>query len=57
MESAIGKSEMKWLLFTELWEFQSNYLLLYSNHQFITLPKDQVNPEFIAFISAHLKPV
>jgi hypothetical protein len=56
VESAIGKSEMKWLLFTELWEFPSNYLLLYGNHQFITLPEDQVNPEFIASIRGHLKP-
>jgi hypothetical protein len=56
VESAIGKSETKWKIYTELWEFATNYLLFYANHQFITLPKDQVNPEFIAFIRAHLKP-
>jgi hypothetical protein len=50
LESAVGKSEMKWFLFTELWEFPTNYLLLYSSNQFLTLPKDQVTPEFIGFI-------
>ena len=55
VESAIGKSAMKWLLFSELWEFPTNYLLLYSNHQFITLPKDQITPDLINFIRGRLK--
>jgi len=46
----MGKSDMKWLLFTELWEFPTNYLPLYANHQFITLPRDQVTTAFIGFI-------
>ena len=50
VESAMGKSDMKWLLFTELWEFPTNYLPLYANHQFITLPRDQVTTAFIGFI-------
>ena len=54
VESATGKSEMKWLLFSELWEFPTNYLLLYANHQFITLPKNQVTPAFIDFIRGKL---
>jgi hypothetical protein len=54
VESAIGKSEIEWKVFTELWEFQTNYLLLFTDHNFITLPKNQINPEFAAFIRSHL---
>jgi hypothetical protein len=56
LESAIGKSETNWKIYTELWEFPTNYLLFYTNYQFLTLPKDQVSAEFIAFIRSHLKP-
>jgi len=54
LESEIGKSELKWKTFTELWEFQTNYLLLFTDFNFLTLPKDQVPPEFVAFIKEHL---
>jgi hypothetical protein len=54
VDSALGKSEMSWKLFSELWEFPTNYLLLYTNHQFITLPKKQVPSEFIDRIRAKL---
>jgi hypothetical protein len=56
IESAIGKSETNWKIYTELWEFPTNYLLFYTNFQFLTLPKDQVSTEFIDFIKRHLKP-
>ena len=55
-ESEIGKSEVKWKMFTELWECRSAYLLVFTNRHFLTLPKDQVTHEAIAFIRAHLKP-
>lgn len=54
IESAIGKSEMNWKLFSELWEFPEMYLLLYNNNQFITLPKDQVQFVLIDFIRGKL---
>lgn len=54
-ESAVGKSEIKWHIFTKLWEFPAEYLLFYSNNQFLTLPRSQVSPEFIEFIRKHLK--
>ena len=54
LESEIGKSELKWKTFTELWEFHTNYLLLFTDYNFLTLPKDQVSPEFVAFIKEHL---
>jgi hypothetical protein len=53
-ESANGKSETRWKIYDRLWEFSTEYLLFYHGEQFITLPKDQVPPEFIAFIRAHL---
>ena len=54
LESKLGKSEMNWPIFTGLWEFQTAYLLFYHNHQFITLPKSQVTPDFINFIRTKL---
>jgi hypothetical protein len=55
-ESEVGKSEVKWKMFAELWEFLSAYLLLFTNRHFLTLPKDQTPPEAVAFIREHLKP-
>ena len=55
IESKIGKSEMNWPIFTELWEFQKVYLLFYHSYQFITLPKNQVTPDYIAFIKTKLQ--
>jgi hypothetical protein len=54
IESAIGKSETTWKIYGQLWEFPSEYLLFYHGEQFITLPKDHLPPDFIAFIRAHL---
>jgi hypothetical protein len=45
--SAIGTSCMAWKVFSEIWDTPKSHLLLYTNHQFVTLPKDQVSPEFI----------
>ena len=54
VDSASGKSETPWKIYSELWEFPTEHILFYSGAQFITLPRDQVAPEFIAFIRAHL---
>jgi YcxB-like protein len=53
-ESSIGKSETTWAIYTHLDEFPECYLLFYSGSQFITLPKDQVSPEFVPFIRNNL---
>ena len=53
-ESASGKSETPWKIYGELWEFSTEHLLFYSGEQFITLPKDRVPPDFIAFVRAHI---
>jgi hypothetical protein len=57
VESAMGKSEMNWKLFSELWEFQTVYLLFYHGYQFITLPKAQVTPEFMEFIKTRISTI
>jgi hypothetical protein len=54
IESALGKSETPWKIYGELWEFPTEHLLFYHGAQFITLPRDQVAPEFITYIRAHL---
>jgi hypothetical protein len=53
-ESAIVKSETKWSFYSDLWEFRDDYLLMYNESQFITLPKDQMSDEFIQFIRLKL---
>ncbi len=53
-EAAHGRSEAKWKVYTRLWEFPDVFLLFYGEGQFITLPRDQVPPEFIEFIRQHL---
>jgi len=45
--SAIGHSCLAWKMFLELWDTPKSHLLLYTNYQFLTLPKDQVSPDFI----------
>jgi len=54
VESAAGRSETPWKIYGTLWEFPTEYLLFYHGEQFITLPRDKVPPEFIAFIRSHL---
>ena len=49
-ESAIAKTQLKWTMFSDLWEVPEAYLLVYTNHQFITLPKTQVNSNVIEYI-------
>jgi hypothetical protein len=45
--SAMGISCLRWKVFSDIWDTPQSHLLLYTNHQFITLPKNQVSPEFI----------
>ena len=45
--SAIGQSQLKWKMFSELWNTPTAYLLLYTNNAFITLPKNQVSESFV----------
>ncbi len=53
-ESALGKSTLVWSLFTELWEFPDEFLLLYLNGQFVTLPKSHVGDAVVSQIRARL---
>ena len=54
IESALGKSETPWKIYSEVWEFSTEHLLFYHGAQFITLPKGQVSPEFVGFVRARL---
>ena len=54
IESSIGKSESRWKIYTDLWEFPGYHLLFYGQSQFITLPRNQVPPEMITFIRQKL---
>ena len=54
IESAIGRSESRWKIYTDLWDFPENHLLFYGEGQFITLPRDQVPLEMITFIREKL---
>ncbi len=53
-ESALGRSLLKWNAFSELMDTPQAQLLLYTNSQFITLPKDQTPGEAIAEIEGRL---
>jgi hypothetical protein len=53
-ESTLGKSTLVWAMFTELWEFPDEFLLLYVNAQFITLPKAHVPERAITRIRERL---
>src|ERR1041384_2973976 len=54
-DSAVAKSQVKWTMFSDLWEAPEAYLLSYTNHQFITLPKAQVNSRVIDYIRMKLR--
>lgn len=53
--SAISRSLLKWPFFSELWDTPDAKLLVYSNNQFITLPKKQVPESFFDAISQRIK--
>lgn len=53
-ESALGRSLLKWNAFSELMDTPKAQLLLYTNSQFLTLPKDQTPAEAIAEIERRL---
>lgn len=46
---------MKWPMFSDLWDTPDAKLLLYTNNQFITLPKAQVPDAFFEAILQWLK--
>lgn len=53
--SAIGQSLLKWAMFSDLWDTPDAKLLLYTNNQFITLPKNQVSESFFEVIQNRIK--
>ena len=55
-QSAVSKSETPWKIYNDLWEFPDSYILFYGSSQFITLPRNQVTPEFVEFIRSKVIP-
>ena len=53
--SAVGQSKLAWGIFTDIVDTPASMLLMYSNQQFITLPKAQIAPDFMAEISRYLE--
>jgi hypothetical protein len=50
VSSGAGSSTLPWSSVTEVWQFPSFWLLLFSKAQFITLPIADITPEAQAFI-------
>jgi hypothetical protein len=55
LASGAGTATLPWSAVTELWQFKSCWLLLFSKAQFITLPLADMTPEAAAFIVARVK--
>jgi len=53
--SAIGQSKLQWGIFTDMVDTPESMLLMYTNQQFITLPKAQVSPSFFEAINSYMK--
>jgi len=53
--SAIGQSLLKWTMFADLWDTPDSKLLIYTNNQFMTLPKKQVSEAFFEAITQRIK--
>jgi hypothetical protein len=50
VSSSLGSSTLAWSAVTEVWRFESFWLVLFSKAQFVTLPLACVGPEMQAFI-------
>lgn len=53
--SAVGQSKLAWGIFTEIVDTPAAMLLMYTNQQFITLPKAQISADFMAAINQYLE--
>lgn len=52
LSSGAGAATLPWCAVTEIWQFKSCWLLLFSKAQFMTLPLANMTPEVAAFIFA-----
>ena len=55
VSSGAGTATLPWTAVTEIWQFKSCWLLLFSKAQFITLPLADMTPEAAAFIVARVQ--
>lgn len=57
VSSGAGTATLPWTAVTEIWQFKSCWLLLFSKAQFITLPLADMTPETATFIVARVQAV
>ena len=57
LSSGAGTATLPWTAVTEIWQFKSCWLLLFSKAQFITLPLADMTPETATFIVARVQAV
>ncbi len=55
LSSGAGTATLPWTAVTEIWQFKSCWLLLFSKTQYITLPLADITPETAAFIVARVQ--
>jgi hypothetical protein len=55
LSSGAGTATLPWSAVTEVWQFKSCWLLLFSKAQFITLPLADMTPQAAAFIVARVQ--
>ena len=55
MSSGLGSASIGWSAVTELWQFESFWLLLFSKAQFVTLPLASIPVETQLFIVSRVK--
>lgn len=55
LSSGAGTATLPWSAVTELWQFKSCWLLLFSKSQFVTLPLADMTPEAKTFILARIR--
>ncbi len=53
--SDAGATEIKWSLIKQIWCFEHTWLLLFSGHEFITLPTDGLSEQSKEFITERAK--
>jgi hypothetical protein len=55
LSSGLGSSTLRWASITEVWQFPTFWLLLFSKAQFVTIPLADLTPEAKAFILARVQ--
>jgi hypothetical protein len=55
LSSDLGSTTVKWNMVTELWRYDSLWLLLFSKAQFVTVPLHGVPERMRTFVMEHIK--